>query len=276
MLDATYNDWDFPVELQPAFLESGEEIPNLKAMVRTDTMDVLGHHSDRYQHIPYEDIRQVIVDAVHKADISSDFEETVTVIEGGRKLKVEVLFPDINIEPVVGDYSSFRIQAFSSYDGMWAFQQTALALRWWCTNGMVTPDMFAKVWGKHTKNINLDASAGQIVKGMDTFMNSLDDWKRWMKVNVTNEDVEHLFKNTLCNIPNPTSTHKWNQKQLEILMNQWDQERAGLGQNKWALYNTMTYWSTHTHGSSNPHVLSRTRQNQVTSAMNHRLFYELT
>ena len=44
-------------------------------------------------------------------------------------------------------------------------------------------------------------------------------------------------------------------------------EPGHLGKNKWALYNTMTEWATHTDESRSPAVTRRLRENQVAKAV---------
>ena len=75
---------------------------------------------------------------------------------------------------------------------------------------------------------------------------------------------------------NPTFSHtskfKHNETQLEKLMEQFHSEKAKLGRNKWALYNTMTAWATHTDALASPAAARRTRQTQVASAMQDSYF----
>ena len=173
MLDAT--DWEFPTEEQPAFLEDGTRLPNTKVIVRTDTNTILGEHSKRYQMNPYSNTVDTLMDAVHSANLTSDYDLKIHVLEEGRKMKGTITFPDLVVEPAVGDYIHFRIQFYDSYDGSWAISQAADALRLWCLNGCTTPDSIASTWAKHTSNINLQGSAAKILAGYDIFANSKEE-----------------------------------------------------------------------------------------------------
>ena len=128
-------DWDFPVERQDIFDGRGEVIDGHKAVVRTDTNDVLGVHGSRYTIVSNSDVVNSIDDAIRKANISKDVSVKISSIEGGRKMRGEILFNDLTDEPSVGDYVKFRISFFNSYDGSWAFTQAADGLRLFCLNG---------------------------------------------------------------------------------------------------------------------------------------------
>jgi len=66
-----------------------------------------------------------------------------------------------------------------------------------------------------------------------------------------------------------------NQKQLENLMGQLDTEMGLLGPNKWAVYNCMTHWSTHTTDNKKPHKVTRQRERLVGQVLNTKAWAEL-
>jgi len=268
MLDFANNPWAFPVEAQPIFDRFGNEIDGNMAVVRTDTNKVLGVHGSRYNLVPHDDVVNAMLDAIKKADVSQDYTVDVKVIDEGRKVRGEILFNDLVAEPVKDDLIKFRLSLFSSYDGSWPVAQAADALRLWCTNGCVTPEHAAHSRFKHTNNINVVAAAEKVAKALEWFMKAPEQWKAWREHKVARDAVEDLFKRTLAKMPGKTSVQKVNNKQLEFLMSQYDKEVHELGQNKWAVYNTATYWSSHTGDTKNPEVTRRLREEAVTSMMN--------
>ena len=269
------NDWDFPVETQEAYDIYGNQIDGTKVVMRTDTKEVLGVHGSRYRILSHDDVVNSTMDALKEADLSDDYELTTTVIDGGRKLRGEILFNNITVEPAVGDIVKYRISFFNSYDATWSFSQAADGLRLWCLNGCTSPVGTARSRYKHTQSINVEGSAIKMVNGIDAFMNSKDQWVEWMKTNVSNEMAEYFFKHTLAKAPSRQKlVHKSNERQLENLLGIWDNERASLGNNKWALYNAMTYWASHTSELSNPEVARRNREDMIAKAMTHKAFIQ--
>ena len=273
MLDFQSNSYDFPVEEQPVFTQDGELIPDHKCIVRTDTGKTLGLHGSRYRMIPHDDVVNSILDGVKASKLTSDYEVNVDVIEDGRKLRGEIIFPDLVQQPAVGDYVQFRVSFFNSYDGSWPFSQQANGLRLWCLNGCTTPDAIAKSRFKHTSSVNVDGSAAKIIGGAEHFMGRSKEWQSWMQTRLNNDQVEQFFRSTICKVVTKQKQMvKTNEKQLENLISGWDREKADLGWNKWALYNCLTHWATHTNDLRSPEVARYNREIAISNAMNHKLF----
>ena len=164
MLDTmNTTDWDFDVDMEPCLDMRGNEIPKMRNLIRTDTGESLGTHKSKYKPITHSDAVNSIMDSIKQADISSDYSVKTHVADNGAKMRLEVLFNDIMLEdPEVNDYIQYRVQAYNSYDGSWAFQQSAEGFRLWCLNGCTTADTVAKTWAKHTTNVSVDSSAHKI------------------------------------------------------------------------------------------------------------------
>lgn len=275
MLD-TMNLVDFPVETQPVFDQLGNEIHGSKCVVRTDTNTVLGVHGSRYHLVKHSDIIERVHDAVNAANISRDYQVKFSVADNGAKMRGDIIFPNITIAPKVGDISQFRVSFTNSYDASWSFSMMANALRLLCTNGMVTPNAYAHSKYKHTMNINIEGAADKVRIGVDGFFNEESNWKAWQQVHVDDRMAELFFKHTLAKAPSrQVLKHKNNEKQLENLLNIWSYEKSVLGPNKWALYNAMTYWSTHTGDLRNPIVARQRREDDVMKAMQSPQFTNL-
>lgn len=273
MLDFQSNSYDFPVEEQPVFTQDGKLIPDHKCITRTDTGQVLGMHGSRYKVIPHVDAFESIIDGVKASNLTSDYEVNVDVIEGGRKLRGEIIFPDLVQEPAVGDYVQFRVSFFNSYDGSWSFFQQANGLRKFCMNGCTTADAIAKSRFKHTASVNVDGSAAKIIVGAEHFMKRSEQWQSWMKTRLNNDQVEQFFRSTICKVvTKQKQVVKTNEKQLENLISGWDREKVDLGWNKWALYNCLTHWATHTNDLKSPQIARYNREIAISNAMNHKLF----
>jgi hypothetical protein len=273
MLDFNSQDYSFPVEVQPVFTEEGNEIPNHKCIVRTDTGDTLGLHGSQYRMIPHDDVVNSIIDGVSAANLSTDYEVKVDVIDNGRKIRGEIVFGDIIQQPSVGDIIKYRISFFNSYDGSWAFAQKANALRLWCLNGCTTPDLIASSRFKHTASVDVLGSADKVISGADHFMNRAEEWQSWMKSQLNDDQAESFFRSTLCKVTTKQKqVEKTNERQLENLLSGWNDEIRLLGRNKWALYNCLTSWATHTNDLRAPQVARYNREAAISNAMRHNLW----
>ena len=228
------NHWDFPVEMMPTpNAVTGEPEPDAFQVVRTDTNSVLGHHGSRYKLVPHDDVVNSIEDAIKQADITKDYKLTVSVFENGRKMRGEVLFPDLTSEfkesPVVNDIVQARIVFTNSYDQSWSFYQSFDALRLWCTNGCTTPDAVTRTRNKHTTSLNVEGSALKIQKGAEHFHKRKDQWQVWLKRKLTDDWVELFFKKTIAKSFTRQKfgdgVNNVNNKQLENLLRIWDNEK---------------------------------------------------
>jgi Domain of unknown function (DUF932) len=275
MFDLPKTAYNFPVEMQPIFDRFGNPIPDQKCIMRADTNEVLGVHGSRYQMVRHEDVVDSIMDAVADANISADYETKFSVIENGRKLRGEILFNNVTVEPKVGDYVKFRISFFNSYDGSWSFSQSADGLRLWCLNGCTNADHTAVSRFKHTTSINVEGSAAKMIRGLETFMQQPERWKKWMAAPVTSSMAETFFKATVAKAYTQQEKGKTNEKQLERLLSIYGNEADNLGNNKWALYNALTYWASHTNELKNPEVARRNREDAIAKAMQHKLWEEI-
>ena len=265
--------WHFPVEMCSLHASSihtdNVEVPEnmARAVVRTDTNQVLGVHGKKYKPITNMTVVNAMVDAVHESGISRDYDLTIDSLDNGAKMRGRFLFNDLVIEPDVGDVIKHEILFYNSYDGSWAFQQTSRGHRLWCKNGCTNAMTVANTWAKHTTNVNVKGSTTKIVAGLETFMQDKDVYKSWMTTRVDDETAFLFFKMKLCRYPTQDASVKINERRYEQLCRQWNKEKEQLGSNKWALYNACTHWSTHTGETNTPHVARRNRENLLIKAL---------
>jgi hypothetical protein len=265
--------WHFPVEMCSLHASSiytdNLEVPEnmARAIVRTDTNQVLGVHGKKYKPITNMTVVNAMVDAVQESGISRDYDLTIDSLDGGAKMRGRFLFNDLVIEPDVGDVIKHEILFYNSYDGSWAFQQTSRGHRLWCKNGCTNSMTVSNTWAKHTTNVNVKGSTAKIVAGLETFMQDKDVYKSWMTTSVDDETAFMFFKMKLCRYPTQDASIKINERRYEQLCRQWHKEKTQLGSNKWALYNACTHWATHTGDTNTPHVASRNRENLLIKAL---------
>ncbi len=273
------DEWDFPISTCELLTETSGQIfdpqyvsvpPSMaRCIVRTDTNEVLGVHGSKYKAIKHDDVVNSVFDAVNSSGISKDYDHKIEIFDNGAKMRGIINFNDLVIVPAVDDYVKFQVKFFNSYDGSWAFQQQAQGLRLWCLNGCTTADTVANTWAKHTTNVNVKGSAAKIQAGLDAFFNTKDQYQQWMQTKTNDTFVETFLKHVVCRTPNKTSTFKWNERQLDTLMSHWYTEKKQLGSNKWALYNALTAWATHTNESKSPANTQRLRENQLSKVFKH-------
>ena len=274
--------WNFPIEVYPTpNAITGELLPNSQQIIRTDTNEVLGVHGRSYKPVLHDDVVNSIEDAVIQSDVSKDYEVIPEVYDNGAKMRGTVHFRDLYIEnkysAEVGDIVNFRVDFMNSYDASWSFLQKSKGYRLLCKNGMVSGLAIATSKYKHTTSINIEGSANKIKLGLETFISNRDRWATWTRTKVEQEDVESFFKATVAKaFTRQRGITKTNEKQLEKLLGIYSNESQHLGPNLWALYNCLTYWSTHTsEDSRSPHITAFQREGAVENALNSAAWQKL-
>jgi len=227
------------------------DIPTTMArvLVRTDTGEALGVHGSKYEYILHDDVVNSMLDAVNQSNISKDFTTDIKTFDNGAKMFGKIIFDDLTVQPIVGDYVRFEILFYNSYDGSWAFLQEAKGRRLFCLNGMTTADTITKTKYKHTRGnalgINLSHATGQMKLGLTAFFDESKLWKQWTDYKVDNDQAYDFIRRFSFKDYDSNGNEKYNEKRVTELMQKWWEYSASLGKTKWALYNAFTHWVTH-------------------------------
>jgi hypothetical protein len=192
----------------------------------------------------------------------------------GAEMHCRIIFPNEIIEPRVGDTIRFGIELGTSLNAIIAFFHRAHADRLICLNGMVSPSNSYHTYHKHTSSLNLEKEAQKLYNGVEAFFESTGTYQRWMKTNVSNVEVNELFKTTLAR-KYVGGMPKVKKKDLKTLMIEWNKGGSTL----WDTYNVSTAWATHltglnTRGGWKP-ATQRTRNGAVSSMLRSDMWKEL-
>ena len=269
--------WDFPVREMPLPhpTKQGQTIGGLKAIMNADTDKVLHVAGSGYTVLHNSDVVDALSASIKSANVSSDCEFSVKTADGGKKLVCEVIYPDVTIEPKKGDFTQFRVRAYNSYDGKWPFSEECDGLRCFCDNGMVSPMMVAAQRLRHTNSINIEGVTNRIVQNFELFQTQSDLWAGMMKTKVDKPACLQFFKTRVVNNQGKATKENYSLKQFARLSDQLDYEMGIHGPTQWALYNCLTFWSTHTGEYANPAVTTRVREKQVRDAMKSKAWSQL-
>lgn len=271
-------DYDFPVEVMPLQALAGGmgefqtriNVPaNMqRAIVRTDTNTVLGTHGGAYQMIRHGEVVDKMEQAARNSDrLSRDYTHTQQVFENGAKLRGTIAFNDLVIEPQVGDYIKFHVDYTNSYDGAWSIMIKAEGYRLWCSNGCANPKALSFNRNKHTSGFSLAGTQAKIDNAINGFFDSQGIWQEYATQPVSQLEAETFLKATICKRSTNTTVIKVNESKLEKLMGLFRVEANKLGSNKWALYNALTYWSSHAEDANHPHRAEILRHSEVSKAI---------
>ena len=286
MLDITNNgEYDFPIEMMPIGALPPDPlmdgVPDLyevptdmaRALVRTDTGQVLGIHGSKYKPINHKKVCDTVEKGVEKLckqfntnTDNIDYKESV--YENGAKMKGSFIFKEQVIQPKINDIIAFRINFYNSYDQSWAFQSIADGLRLWCLNGCTTPVTATQSRFKHTSNVSIHGVQEKMINGYKYFQDQEGTFKMYADKKVQDHVVEAFFKTVLCKTFTRSKTSMpFNNIQLESLLREYEKEIPKLGRTKWAVYNAMTSWATHVGNADTAHRTNKRREIELSKAL---------
>lgn len=255
-----------------------------KVIYRSDTGAELGVHGLDYKAVCPKTMIETTRSIIERSDLdATGIEETIRTSHDGSRTFVQYRLPAHSYQTPDGDTASLGLLAVSSFDGTWPFMISAAAVQAACTNLQVFVGGEVAVFkAKHTKNLDIEIGSRVIVKALDMFENQRELWESWTKQSMTDfmafqEIVKALniksaqkiidtnfgLNATIVMLEMPKRN-----PDLEYIYNKWmSVYRHRLGANRWAFYNAMTDWSTHSNhrGGDNIASIQNKRQNKVST-----------
>ena len=229
-----------------------------RVLYRTDTNQVLNVVGSRYRMAQYTDAwkaaERILINS--GLDLTGLERRMAESHEGARAYAVYTL-PSYTVDLGAGDESVLQVSAYSSFDGTWCFSLEVGAVRMICLNTQVAIDGFSLYKSKHTPSLDIGHAVRKIGTVLDTYNKEAERWGRWREQEVTDMSAFLTFaKAANCKfVPARVSfTISEFLEEPEVYRNQalmymWNQyttdERKHLGNNQWAVYNTLTHWATH-------------------------------
>ena len=181
-----------------------------------------------------------IMPEFHKVILASNLDrtgmtKTIQQSHHGAKTIVTYTFPAHEIEIADGDSVQLRIMVLNSYDGSWQFLSMVGAVRIACMNGQVVVDAFSNYNAKHTSSLDTDIAVAKLETALEVYTKNADVWKSYPKSPVTNLQATRIFKQVAGK-----------SERLEALLEETYLKYVDeLGKNLWAVFNTLTDWSSH-------------------------------
>jgi len=251
--------FDFAVEEIPqTYLWKGKEkiAPNHRIIVRGDNGEWLGNVGRRYKKVNHRDMVKNFTKELQNKEVNlSDVYIHDRIFENGAKATRTITWNDIKANvgtDVKPDWVNMRMDIANSVNGDWSFQAFIGAYREMCLNTLV---FGGEKWYhekmKHTTGIDTFASAEKVVKTINLFDTRMEDLKKWRTTPVEDKWVMNFFKFTLAQrsrksvILEKQIGKDISQRKLDYLMHLYENEIKSLGKTLFAVYMSITHWSSH-------------------------------
>ena len=250
-----------PVSMHYFHNDMQHRVDGKMAVIRSDTGDFMGNHSNKYKLVPHIDLYRKHTEKLLASDIGKSEVQVIDQLwDKGAKTRRTVHFLDHTMKVRDGDEVCLRSDIFNSLDGAWSFQTFTGAYRSLCLNTLVFGGQkFYHERRKHTSGLNVNSALSKISSTLDVFTNQTEKFQLWSNAKLTDKQVALFLAHSICrkdsktvetlgDIVSPTviDTKLVNTRLSDYLLYRYEQEQASLGKTIWALYNALTHWSTHT------------------------------
>ena len=268
--DYTFKTEKVALKTSPNFPEVSKEIKSKKALVNANTGEFLSIVGNKYtNNFSHAEQFRTVENQIIRSDLDlTGLTREIDVSHGGARAYARYTFPAHEVDVGGTGAVALDILCRNSFDGSWPTIFEGGAKRWACLNKCVFGDVFAVSKQRHTKNINYDKGALQVMNCLNTFMSETDKWNEWRKTPVSDAQAFQIIAkisgnvHAIQNIDNvrehrsdlygviqeSIQTKKGNTRAnspLNTLWTLWKQDyKPILGDNLWALYNVLTDWST--------------------------------
>lgn len=227
-------------------LPNGDIVPDKKAIIDVKTNEYVSTVGNGYQLIPN---REVFTQFANALELSSLDTTGMTVRPTLTKCRsyVTFTFPKHNVEVREGDITELQIVTQNSYDGSLRFSLEIGGFRLLCSNGMGIGSYTNVYSNKHSSGYDSDKMAAYLETAVKVFETAGEEWKAMTKILVTNDQALEVLRIMTERKGNEDYEEVMNGKNgvLKDALIEWERYRNDLGQNKFALYNTVTHLSTH-------------------------------
>lgn len=233
---APVSDLFFPVKEYALSDLTGKADRGYKAVVREDTGAIIAVNGSKYNLIPNRRAYDIVDEALLKAkELNTDGMKIIdTTAHQGSTAVRNYIFPSHIAEPNVGDITQLKITVINSYDGTSGLKFLGGGYRLICKNGMVAGTNMSKFSGRHTSGLKLDSLTSRVESCIKAFSLLDVQWKLWADTKCSDTQAKnHIAKLHVS------------EGIKDTVMAYWHKEKAVLGTNMWALYNALTYYSTH-------------------------------
>ena len=297
IFDEGYGPADFPVATRPMLFfndDTDQWYESSKvAVVRTDTMQELGVHGKNYKPVAPKELIQAQRDIIMRSDLETGgITERIETAYHGAATFVKYRLPEHTYTTPDGDTACLTLLGVTSLNSTFSFLMSAGALQSACFNGQVFVGGAAALFkARHTKNLDIQAAARSITKSLEVFQTEQELWAEMYRTQVTAKQAMFVFAEAagcldLVRTIVAACGVSWSavfdqlprlNSSLTYLANAWNQYSDKMGKNQWAVYNTLTDWSTHAPAATkkseiNIASVSSKRQDVVRRVVNSDVF----
>ena len=245
------------------------DLPNKKALFRSDNGELLGVHGKNYKTVSHKEMIDSARNVLERSDLDlADMKESIQVNDSGTMCYVQHDIPSHKVETPDGDTSALQLLHINSTNGVWPYQASVGSLQSACLNKQVFLKGTAGIYKRrHTNSLDIDSGARMINNTVNVLVHENKIWCEWANIKASQKFAMNIFaeasnckpaKEFLKDIDMVIGEESTGNLLAAVedskgrtntsfmyLVTRWKDYKNTLGHNYWAVYNTLTDWSTH-------------------------------
>jgi hypothetical protein len=202
------DDYHFGVEEHEVFVNRqfvGRDvplkIPRMRAIVRTDTEEVLGTVKSNYKVLTHEEALDPILE---RLEGKTKVHKRIMLTHGGARMYANLYFPGSQKSMQKGDNIWPGVNIMNAVDGSLKYMAEATIYRLYCTNGMRVPVRIAAMQQLHSKRADWDDAVERIIEivGDDSLFSTFQTWANMtVSAEAALAHIDKIIQNKKCNFP---------------------------------------------------------------------------
>jgi hypothetical protein len=229
--------FDYTVEQTPLHLPNGGATRYF-ANVRTDTSEVLGIVTERYEVLQNADFFNP-VEELFQQEGFGNFKRKTVCTHGGARVRAVYDFADHGIK-VGGEDLMLRLKVQNSFDGSLRASFQVGMVRLVCTNGLAVPVAAVGMTRKHTKALDTDLVRDAFHRSVKAFSDAAPAFERLQETSVSQSEGNSILLGF-------EKSKVMSERMRERVQSVWESPRyhEDRTRNLWNLYNAVTQHLTH-------------------------------
>lgn len=229
---------NFTVEQTPLHLPNGTST-RFWANVRTDTNEVLGVVTDRYEVLQNTDLLNP-VEELFRTEGFGDFRRKTISTHNGARVRAIYDFQNYGMKLSNGEDLHLRLKVQNSFDGSLRASFQVGMVRLICTNGMAVPVAAVGMTRKHTQALDAALVGAAFERSVNAFKESAPVFDRMTQSRISQSEGNNILLSF-------EKSKVMSERMRERIQNVWESPRYNEDRerNLWNLYNAVTQHLTH-------------------------------
>lgn len=252
------------------------EVPSKKILYREDTEEPLAIVSRHYKPVDHRVMIQGLRSVIYSSPNLNikDLQENIVVANRGAKCFVKYVLPNHLIKTPDGDTAAMTFLGVNSFDGSFPFILSVGARQSACMNGQVFTKNATTLYKSRHRHTLSEAEGFRLIdRGIQILDEQNKLWHTWYKSPIDSDNQVYDIFAKAAGFDSLRELQEKNRhsRDYNFLKNAYIYYMARMGRNFWAVYNTLTHWSSHAPAGrkNSDHSLVRVRrESKVSDVLN--------